>query len=111
RLTGGSAHECVLFMHMRRCGDVNRINIRIVDECFGIVVPFGDAMPFSVILCQSAITPHHRDQFRAISFLKTRPAFNLGDIADTDNAPSYNTCHSLILVKLAYKLLWDSDGQ
>src|SRR5439155_27062701 len=55
----------------------------------GARVDARNAMPTGVVLGFRAIAPHHRHELRALCFLKTRTAFDLGHVAAADDAPPH----------------------
>src|SRR5215211_5685869 len=65
--------------------DIYCVNVPLRDECIHIIVPPWNTMALRVISRSSAVASHHGHKLRVARFLECGAAFNLGDIAASDN--------------------------
>ena len=75
-------------MDVRRCGDVDRVDCFILDECFGVVVPVRYIVVPGIIVCEVAIAAHDSGECGVFCSLKAWPTFNFCDVSNADNAPA-----------------------
>src|SRR5262245_61373373 len=75
-------------MRARRRGDVDGVDLGVVDQLVGIIVPTGDAVSAGVILGLGAVATHDGDDRTAGNFLEGRPAFDLRHVAAANESPA-----------------------
>jgi hypothetical protein len=88
-LAGLGDPDRVVAVRVGRGGDVDGVDLCVVDQRVGIVVPPRDAVPSRVVSGQLAGTAHHGHQLRSFGLLERWPALALGHVADADDAPPH----------------------
>ena len=68
--------------------NVDRVDLRVGHERFGLGVPAPGAVPPRKILRLGQVAPHHGHQLRAGRAVERRPAFIFGHVAAADDAPA-----------------------
>jgi hypothetical protein len=56
-------------------------------------------MPFGVILGPGRVASHHRDERRAIGFLKAGTTFHLGHVTAANDSPANSFAHNQLFMK------------
>src|SRR5258705_1569807 len=80
---------CIFFVGGWRGGDVNGIDLRIIDQICSISKPFRYMMTTSIVLCFLAVPPHHSDNGTLLNLITCRTAFNFCDISAANDIPVY----------------------
>ena len=75
-------------MRVRRGCHIDGVDVRIVNQLVGIVIPTRNAVSSGVVSGEAAASTHHRHQLRALRPLKARPALAFSYLPDTDDSPS-----------------------
>ena len=78
----------IVGMGIGRRGNIDRIDLGVVDQLLGIVIPAGHPVACGVILGQRPIAAHHRHQRRTRRLLQARPTLYFRHIATADNPPA-----------------------
>src|SRR4030095_6334507 len=71
-----------------RC-NIDGVDLRIVDQLIGIVIPARNTVSSSVVGGKLAISTHDGNEFRSLSLLKTGSALAFSDIPNADNPPPH----------------------
>ena len=74
--------------------DIDRIDIRVGDECVGLVVPLGHVVARGIVAGLVCVAAHDRHQFGIASFVQGRAALYFCDVAAADDTPA-NCSHEM----------------
>eukprot|EP01022_Parablepharisma_sp_SALTPOND_P021550 TRINITY_DN427_c1_g1_i8.p1 TRINITY_DN427_c1_g1~~TRINITY_DN427_c1_g1_i8.p1 ORF type:complete len:1229 (-),score=506.41 TRINITY_DN427_c1_g1_i8:439-4125(-) len=84
----GSDLQGVVQVGVGRGGDIEGVDVGIVDQCIGIAEPARYAVTSCVVGRQGRVASHDRDQFEAGRALVGGTTLFLGDCAAADDAPA-----------------------
>ena len=89
RLAGPRDADRIVPVRVRGRGDVDRVDVRIVDQLVGVVIPTGNVVSASVVSGEIAIAAHDGNQFGSFGPLESRPALAFGHVPDADDPPPH----------------------
>ena len=79
----------VVAVRVGRGGDVDGVDLGVVDQLVRVVVPPRDAVPSGVVSGQLTGAAHHGDQLGSFGLLEGRSALAFGHVPDADDAPPH----------------------
>ena len=88
RFAGSGDLGRVMSVGVRGRCDIDRIDIRVADECVGLVVPSGYAVALGIVAGLVRVAAHDRYQLGIAGLVQGRAALNFGDVAAANDAPA-----------------------